>query len=134
MEQDEIKFTINDGEGLKMPATRPKKRDNRSYIDLLLEEIDNVKFQKFRIQVLWVPLRHLLTYLGLLALLLCILFLVGYLLWELVIPDNYSSEKMNIVDLIYWGYNFVTILTIVFVLGASCKTGISIIAKENNII
>jgi len=94
------------------------KEKPRSYFSFLLSEIDNVRGVKYRYGIILIPLKHILTYASLITVFWFFLFLLGFIVERLVIPDSYSSGPLDIVVATFWGYIVFSGILFMFVVGS----------------
>lgn len=116
-----LDFTIiDDGSiGDIKPVRRKQKHKEkpRSYFSLLLSEIEDRRSYKYRYEILLIPLRHFLTYFLLLTILFFFLFLLGFVIIRVVLPDSYD-EPLSVVTCTFWGYIVFSGVLLMFVLGS----------------
>jgi hypothetical protein len=124
MEPDPVyNFTIGGEQpdlGEILPRVRKIKHKEkpRSYFSFLLSEIDEIRGYKYRYGIILIPLKHILTYVVLLVTLWAFLFLLGFIIERLVIPDSYQSGPLDITVATFWGYIVFSGIQMMFVAGS----------------
>lgn len=115
-----------------MPRTQPKNRDARSYFNFLLEQIDETRGPKYKYGIILIPLRHLGVYLSFLGLLIAFLFLFGFVIWRIAIPDGYMGPSLDFTLTTFGGYVALSGFLMIFVIGSWVKLVCSILCCGNS--
>jgi len=116
-------FTINGdstdlGEIVHQRRKVKHKDKPRSYFSFLLSEIDEIRGYKYRYGIILIPLKHILTYVSLLFTLWVFLFLLGFIIERIAIPDNYQGGPLDITVATFWGYIVFSGIQMMFVIGS----------------
>jgi hypothetical protein len=130
VDDDEIKSDMID--------RRPnQKQSQRSYFAFCLKELREFNGPRYKFGLLFIPIRHGLTYFLFFGSLLILLLIIGTILYQIAIPSDYFGPAFDPLYAILWGYAAFSGVMIIFVLVSWFRLWVDVLIRRkgvNNVI